>query len=147
MDNTKGNRYYLDRILTDLCFIIAHTQDLDQEDLKENEVLQDSVMFRLIQISENSDKLTQNFKDQHPEIAWRALKGMRNRIVHNYGGVDMGIIYDTVTNDIPATLKELQSMLHTCPCHIRHRFQRNTSSRSLPNHWHSYSRFLHLHSQ
>ena len=29
MDNTKGNRYYLDRILTDLCFIIAHTQDLD----------------------------------------------------------------------------------------------------------------------
>ena len=94
MDNTKDNRYYLDRILTDLRFIIAHTQDLDQEDLEENEVLQDSVMFRLIQISENSDKLTQNFKDQHPEIAWRALKGMRNRIVHNYGGVDMGIIYD-----------------------------------------------------
>ena len=107
MDNAKDNRYYLDRILTDLRFIIAHTQDLDQEDLEENEVLQDSVMFRLIQISENSDKLTQNFKDQHPEIAWRALKGMRNRIVHNYGGVDMGIIYDTVTNDIPATLKEL----------------------------------------
>lgn len=48
MDNTKDNRYYLDRILTDLRFIIAHTQDLDQEDLEENEVLQDSVMFRLI---------------------------------------------------------------------------------------------------
>ena len=110
MDNTKGNRYYLDRILTDLRFIIAHTQDLDQEDLEENEVLQDSVMFRLIQISENSDKLTQDFKDRHPEIAWRALKGMRNRIVHNYGGVDMGIIYDTVTNDIPAILKEFQSI-------------------------------------
>ena len=110
MDNTKDNRYYLDRILTDSRFIIAHTQDLDQEDLEENEVLQDSVMFRLIQISENSDKLTQDFKNQHPEIAWRALKGMRNRIVHNYGGVDMGIIYDTVTNDIPATLKELQSI-------------------------------------
>lgn len=89
MDNTKDNRYYLDRILTDLRFIIAHTQDLDQEDLEENEVLQDSVMFRLIQISENSDKLTQDFKDRHPEIAWRALKGMRNRIVHNYGGVDI----------------------------------------------------------
>lgn len=35
---------------------------------------------------------------------------MRNRIVHNYGGVDMGIIYDTVMNDIPATLKELENM-------------------------------------
>ena len=89
MDNAKDNRYYLVRILTDLRFLIAHTQDLVQEDLEENEVLQDSVMFRLIQISENSDKLTQGFRDQHPEIAWRALKGMRNRIVQNYGGVDM----------------------------------------------------------
>ena len=87
MDNAKDNRYYLNRILTDLRFLIVHTQDLDQEDLEENEVLQDSVMFRLIQISENSDKLTQDFKDRHPQIAWRALKGMRNRIVHNYGGV------------------------------------------------------------
>lgn len=110
MDNAKDNRYYLNRILTDLRFLIVHTQDLDQEDLEENEVLQDSVMFRLIQISENSDKLTQDFKDRHPQIAWRALKGMRNRIVHNYGGVDMGIIYDTVMNDISATLKELENM-------------------------------------
>ena len=110
MDNAKDNRYYLNRILTDLRFLIVHTQDLDQEDLEENEVLQDSVMFRLIQISENSDKLTQDFKDRNPQIAWRALKGMRNRIVHNYGGVDMGIIYDTVMNDILATLKELENM-------------------------------------
>ena len=49
-------------------------------------------------------------KNRHPEIAWRALKGMRNRIVHNYGGVDMGIIYDTVRNDIPVTLNELEKM-------------------------------------
>ena len=110
MDNRKDNRYYLDRILTDLRFIIAHTQDLDHEELEDNEVLQDCVMFRLIQVSENSDKLTQEFKDRHPEIAWRALKGMRNRIVHNYGGVDMGIIYDTVRNDIPVTLNELEKM-------------------------------------
>lgn len=56
MDNAKDSRYYLDRILTDLRFIIAHTQDLDQEDLEENEVLQDSVMFRLIQISDTMFK-------------------------------------------------------------------------------------------
>lgn len=107
MDNTKDNGYYLDRILTDLRFIIAHTRDLEKEELEDDEVLQDSMMFRLIQISENSDKLTQGFKEHHPEIAWRALKGMRNRIVHNYGGVDMGIIYDTIVNDIPETLKQL----------------------------------------
>lgn len=62
MDNRKDNRYYLDRILTDLRFIVKHTRDLDQEELEDNEVLQDCVMFRLIQVSENSDKLTQEFK-------------------------------------------------------------------------------------
>ena len=110
MDNIKNDRYYVGKIITDLAFITAHTEGLSRRQLEENEVLIDSVMFRLIQVSENSDKLTQDFKDRHPQSAWRALKGMRNRIVHNYGGVDMGIIYDTVMNDIPATLKELENM-------------------------------------
>ncbi len=112
MDNTKDNSYYLDRILTDLRFILAHTQNLDRKALETNEVLQDSILFRLIQISENAEKLTPAFRELHPEIAWRALKGMRNRIVHNYGAVDMSIVYDTVTRDIPLTLKMLQDMQH-----------------------------------
>lgn len=97
-------------MITDLRFIITHTKGVMLEDLCEDEVLLDSVMFRLIQISENSDKLTAEFKAQHPEIAWRALKGMRNRIVHNYGGVDIGIIYNTVQIDIPETLEQLESI-------------------------------------
>jgi len=107
MDNRKDNQYYLNKIITDLRFVLAHTQDLTQKELEENELLQDSVMFRLIQISENSDKLTQGFKEAYKEIPWRAMKGLRNRIVHNYGGVDMGIIYTTVTQDIPELLKML----------------------------------------
>ncbi len=107
MDNKKDNRYYLDKILVDLRFVMTHTKGMPPEEFDDNEVLQDSVMFRLIQISENCDKLTQDFKDSHPEITWRALKGMRNRIVHNYGGVDLSIVYETVTVDIPDILHKL----------------------------------------
>ncbi len=110
MDNKKDNRYYLDKILVDLRFIMTHTKDMTPQEFDDNEVLQDSVMFRLIQISENCDKLTQDFKDAHPEIAWRALKGLRNRIVHNYGGVDLRIIYETVTVDIPDILHNLTAL-------------------------------------
>ncbi len=105
MDNMKDNNYYLNKIITDLRFVISHTEDMSQDELEDNELLQDSVMFRLIQISENSDKLTQDFKDRYKAIPWRAMKGLRNRIVHNYGGVDMGIIYDTVTRDLPELLE------------------------------------------
>lgn len=62
MDNRKDNQYYVKKIITDLEFIIEHTEKLTQTDLEDNEILIDSVMFRLIQISENSDKLTDEFK-------------------------------------------------------------------------------------
>lgn len=62
-------------------------------------------MFRIIQVSENSNKLTDAFKKQHNSIPWISLKGMRNRIVHNYGDVDFSIIIDTVLIDIPDVYK------------------------------------------
>lgn len=105
MDNKKDNQYYIKKIVTDLAFIIEHTSELTQNELENNEVLVDSVMFRLIQVSENSDKLTDNFKEGHADIPWRAMKGMRNRIVHEYGNVDLAVVYDTIKNDIPASLK------------------------------------------
>lgn len=110
MDNRKDNQYYIKKIVTDLQFIMDHTVGLTQEELEENEILVDSVMFRLIQISENSDKLTDAFKQTHSTIPWRAVKGMRNRIVHEYGNVDLAIVYNTVNRDLPELLRELKEI-------------------------------------
>ena len=70
-------------------------------------MLCDSALFRLIQISENSTKLTQAFKDVHKNIPWQAIKGMRNRIVHDYGEVDFNIVYETVSKSIPEIYERL----------------------------------------
>jgi len=110
MDNKKDNKYYIKKIITDLAFIVKHTCSLTLTELDFNEILLDSVMFRLIQISENSDKLTDDFKTRHNNIPWRAIKGLRNRIVHEYGNVDLTIVYDTVKNDIPQLLAELREI-------------------------------------
>ena len=111
MDNRKDNRYYIKKIVTDLAFILEHTEGMTQDELENNEILVDSVMFRLIQISENSDKLTDDFKTHFASIPWRAMKGMRNRIVHEYGNVNLAVVYDTVKNDIPVLLRELHGIL------------------------------------
>ena len=68
-------------------------------------------MFRLIQISENSDRLTAGFKAEHTAIPWRAVKGLRNRIVHEYGNVDLSVVYDTVKNDLPVLLEDISKIL------------------------------------
>ena len=101
MDNIKNDRYYLEKIVSDIGFVLDHTKNLKKEDLTENEVLLDSILFRLIQVAENSAKLSSNFKRAHSAIEWQSINGLRNRIVHDYGKVDLTIIYDTVVNDLP----------------------------------------------
>ena len=67
-------------------------------------------MFRFIQISEHIKKLSLDFRNEHPNIPWRDITGLRNRIIHEYGNVDLNIIYDTVKVDIYEIEKLFKSL-------------------------------------
>ena len=109
MDNVKDDSYYVDKLKTDLAFISLHISGKSREDFDADEVLQDSMMFRLIQISENAKKISAEFKVLHGDIPWVDVYGLRNRIVHEYGNVDLSIVYDTLVYDIPDFLRKLNS--------------------------------------
>ena len=81
MDNVKNDIYFVQKIRKDLEFIAVHMRNVEIEDLNADEVLLDSMMFRMIQISENAKKLTDEYKAMHRKIPWNALSGLRNRIV------------------------------------------------------------------
>lgn len=110
MDNTKNDAYYLSKLLTDLSFLISHTEHLVWENFGEDEVLLDSVMFRLIQISENAARLSEDLKIAYANIPWLAIRGLRNRIVHDYGEVDYRIVFETVKVDIPLLYESLKKI-------------------------------------
>lgn len=105
MDNLKNNNYYIQKIKRDLEFIVVHMQDVDLEELNANEILLDSMLFRMIQISENAKNLSDEYKQARGHIPWNALYGLRNRIVHDYGNVDLNVVYETLKNDIPELLE------------------------------------------
>lgn len=109
MDNIKNDHYYIQKLKQDLTFIATHMRNVDIEELGKNEILQDSMLFRMIQISENAKKLTEEYKMEHAGIPWKAIYGLRNRIVHDYGNVDLEVVYETLKNDIPELL-EMVSM-------------------------------------
>ena len=111
MDNVKNDEYYVRRIITDLMFIHANTQDVDEKELAANEILLDSMIFPLIQISENSKKLSEEYKEVHSEVPWVAMYGMRNRLVHDYGTVDLSIVFSTLKKDIPELLELMSEQL------------------------------------
>ncbi|MDO5329819.1 MAG: DUF86 domain-containing protein [Bacillota bacterium] len=108
MDNTKGDNYFLAKIRKDVEYIEKQMKGVSIEALERNEMLMDSMMFRMIQISESSKKLSEEFRQQRKDVPWGMLFGLRNRIVHDYGNVDFGVIYEVLTKDMPA-LKEILS--------------------------------------
>ena len=107
MDNIKTDDYYIQKIRKDLEFIVLHMKNIDMEELNNNEILLDSMLFRMIQLSENAKKLSEEYKIRHGAVPWSAMYGFRNRIVHDYGNVDLAVVYDTLKNDILVLLELL----------------------------------------
>ena len=66
MDNVKNDSYYVNKIVTDLEFIARRMISVDIEELSKNDILLDSMLFRMIQISENTKGLSEKFKASKP---------------------------------------------------------------------------------
>ena len=56
-------------------------------------------------------QIPQSICQEHPEIEWRAMTGMRDRSIHGYFGVDYDIVWDVVTNKIPGLTETIRQML------------------------------------
>jgi len=68
-------------------------------------------LVRLLEvIGEATNNTSEEFRSKHPEIPWRNMVGIRNRLIHGYFDVDLGIVWDTVIRDLPSVLTDLESL-------------------------------------
>lgn len=100
MNNIKNDRYYINKIIENIDIILQNTKGITLRELEKNVILQDSVMFRFVQIAENAQELTDEFLEKNNDLPWHQLNAIRNRIVHAYDIIRLDIIYDTVMNDL-----------------------------------------------
>lgn len=77
------------------------------------EAIQNSIIYYLQIIGEAASAIPSDFRDQHPGIPWRAMISMRNRLIHNYDGIDLDIVWDTATVSIPELAIKIQALLDT----------------------------------
>lgn len=111
MDNKKDDFYYISKLAVDIDFIITNTSTIESEDeLSISYILIDSIMFRLISIADSVKKLSTDFKKSNANIPWIDIVGLRNRIVHDYDGVDFSIIYNTVKYDLPDLIEKIKKI-------------------------------------
>jgi uncharacterized protein with HEPN domain len=104
-------REYLRHILTEVDFLLSRTTDLRRADFLSDETLQRAVVRSLEIIGEASKKVPEDFRSQHPIIDWRAMAGMRDRLIHGYFGVDYDLVWDVLQTRIPELRRHISTIL------------------------------------
>lgn len=107
MDNLKDDIYYTKRILKNVEVLSRYLRNKTQDDLLNDGFLCDAIENRFTKLSEDSSKLSKNFKNAHSTIPWTAIYSIRNRICHDYDVVDSPTLYKTVKVSFPVFRIEL----------------------------------------
>ena len=108
-DDTLRVRHMLDHAREAIVIATGRSRsDLD------NERLLELGLVRLVEIiGEAAAKVTEEFRTAHPQIAWPQVVAMRNRLVHGYDEVDLDVLWDTIQDDLPPLVAQLETMLET----------------------------------
>lgn len=100
------------KILKHIDAILKYTKDVNYDDFMSNTMLLEACVFNLSQIGELVNKLDDEYIEKHKDIPWYKMRGLRNRIVHNYDGVKMVLIWEIIDSDIPNLKQNLQHILN-----------------------------------
>lgn len=108
---SKQPEEYLKHILQESDYLISKSQTLTLSDLVDDETLKRAFTRSLEIIGEATKKIPGEFKQTHPEIDWKAMAGMRDRLIHDYLGVDYEIVWDVIQNELPDLKKKISELL------------------------------------
>jgi len=100
----------LKHILDECDYLIVTSQGMDIDDLLDDETLKRAMARSIEIIGEASKQIDQDFKEEHKEISWKEMSGMRDILIHSYHSVDYRILWDVVVNDIPRLKEEILSL-------------------------------------
>lgn len=93
---------YLRDILDAIEKVETFTQGMDYEQFVKDEKTVFAVIRALEIIGEASKNIPNSVKDRHPSLPWRDMAGIRDKLIHEYFGVNMAVIWNTVKRDIPS---------------------------------------------
>ena len=111
MSNDKSRRI-LEKIVAHIDHTLEYCQGQTFESFMDNRMLQEACIFNLLQIGELSKLgLDAGFIASYPHIPWRQMYGMRNRLVHDYEGIRLQIVWETISTDFPSLKTSLEAIL------------------------------------
>ena len=101
---------YIEDILTSIEKIENYTQNMSFEEFCNDYKTIDAVVRNLSIIGEAVNNIPEETKEKYPNISWRGAIGMRNKVVHEYFGVDEEILWKTIRENLPNLKKQILEM-------------------------------------
>jgi len=108
---------YLEHIASAIERAIRYTESMESlAALEQDEQAQDAIVRTLTVIGEAAvriQKAAPEFVAAHPELPWSPMRGIRNKVVHDYFDVAWDVVWDTVKQDLPPLLEQVKSLLNS----------------------------------
>jgi uncharacterized protein with HEPN domain len=91
--------------------IEEYTQGINYKKFLKNHLVQDGVIRQIEILGEATKKISPEIKNKIPDIPWKDIAGMRDKLIHDYMGVDIEAVWDTIEKDIPELKTKLKNIV------------------------------------
>lgn len=107
----RNEAVYLRHILDAISRIEEYTKNVNYEHFIHDPLVQDGIIRQLEIIGEAVKRLSPDLREKYTHIPWRDIAGMRDKLIHDYLGVDVDAVWDTVKRDIPILKMGIEKVL------------------------------------
>ena len=107
MSRKRRDKEYLADLVEAVRRIVAYTAGLTYEEFLEDRKTQDAVLRNLQVMGEAVKKLSATVKQMHPHLPWKPMPGMRDKVVHDYFGINYDIVWALAKEELPVLLPAL----------------------------------------